>query len=246
MNLREILKNYKKGKITTKQILSYLQDYPYKKLLHTTLDIHREIRRKVPEIIYCLHKTETQLIDIINNLKKFHNLVIGTKLEKEKYLKIKHKIPPQHIYFEDAKIIAVGKIPKVKKGNILILTAGTTDIPVAEEAKVICELLGSKVYCIYDIGVAGLHRLNEALSYIKKAKVIIVIAGMDGVLPSVVGGLAKVPVIAVPTSTGYGANFNGLAPLLTMLNSCAAGVAVVNIDNGFGAGYIAHLINSNK
>ncbi|MEN3013541.1 MAG: nickel pincer cofactor biosynthesis protein LarB [Endomicrobiia bacterium] len=243
MDIKEILRKYKQNKLSTKQVLKYLKEFPYKRLFDATLDIHREIRKGIPEIVYCLHKKENQILDIINNLSAVHKLVIGTRLDKEKYLKIKDKLPENHVYFENAQIIALGKLPKSKKGCILIITAGTTDIPVAEEAKVICELLGNKVICVYDVGVAGLHRLNEVLTYLNKAKVVIVVAGMDGVLPSVVGGLSKVPVIAVPTSTGYGANFGGVAPLLTMLNSCAPGVVVVNINNGFGAGYAAHLIN---
>ncbi|MCX7940361.1 MAG: nickel pincer cofactor biosynthesis protein LarB, partial [Endomicrobia bacterium] len=166
----------------------------------------------------------------------------GTRLDKQKYEEIKDKLP-NHIYYDIARIIYVGKKPKQKIGNILVITAGTSDTPIAEEAAVFCELLGNKVNRVYDVGVAGIHRVVEVTPYINKAKVIIVVAGMDGVLPSVIGGLSKVPVIAVPTSVGYGASFKGLSALLTMLNSCAPGVCVVNIDNGFGAGYIASIIN---
>ncbi len=150
---------------------------------------------------------------------------------------------PKHSYFKEAKILLVGKHLRKKKGLILIITAGTEDIPIAKEASLICQILGNKVKEIYDVGVAGLHRILEVIPYIRKAKVIIVVAGMDGVLPSVIAGLSKVPVVAVPTSTGYGASFKGLSALLTMLNSCSPGVVVVNIDNGFGAGYFSSMIN---
>ncbi len=242
--LKKILVDYKKNKISIKNVIKYLEYFPYQKLQESILDIHREIRKGVPEIVYCQHKTVDQLKEIFNKLYQYHNYVLGTRLDKEKYDKIKFLVPKKHFYYEDARIIFIGQKLKLKsnKEDILIITAGSVDIPVAKEAAVVCELLGNKVKTIYDVGVAGLHRINFLLPYIKKSKVIIVVAGMDGVLPSVIGGIAKVPVIAVPTSTGYGANFNGIAPLLTMLNSCAPGVAVVNIDNGFGAGYLAHII----
>jgi NCAIR mutase (PurE)-related protein len=242
-NLRYILDQYKKGKKTIDEVIDYIVEMPYLKLKEAVVDLHREIRKGVPEIIYSLHKTEKQLIEIINNLYKKHKFVIASKLEKNKYEKIKNYIPKQHKFFEEAKILLVGKEKIPKKGFVLIITAGTTDIPVAKEASVICRILGNNVKEIYDLGVAGLHRILEVIPYIRKAKVIIVIAGMDGVLPSVIAGLSKVPVIAVPTSTGYGSSFKGLSALLTMLNSCSLGVSVVNIDNGLAAGYIAHLIN---
>lgn len=242
MNLQKILKDYKKNKVSLKQLLNFLSQLPYKKLKHSTLDIHRQLRRGVPEIVYCSGKTPQQILNILNTLYTQHKFAIGTRLDKQKYEEIKNKLP-NHTYYDVAKIIYVGKKPKQKIGNILVITAGTSDIPIAEEAAVFCELLGNKVNRVYDVGVAGIHRVVEVIPYINKAKVIIVVAGMDGVLPSVIGGLSKVPVIAVPTSVGYGASFKGLSALLTMLNSCAPGVCVVNIDNGFGAGYIASIIN---
>lgn len=243
--LKSLLKKYKRGKININEVIEFITTLPYVKLKHATLDIQRELRRNIPEIVYCLHKTPQQIIEIVTTLYNRQKEVIATKLVKEKYKEIKKFLPTQHKYYEEANILYIGKKEKKsKKGYILILTAGTTDIPVAKEASVICEILGNKVKEIYDIGVAGLHRILSALPYIRKAKVIIVIAGMDGVLPSVIAGLSKVPVIAVPTSTGYGASFKGLSALLTMLNSCSPGVAVVNIDNGFNAGYIASLINN--
>lgn len=244
MNIKKILKLYKQNKIPLNKVLHFLTQLPYKKLKHSTLDIHRQLRKGIPEIIFCEHKTAEQLISIINELYKHNDFVIGTRLDKDKYEQIKNSIPKPHKYFDLARMIYVGKkVVRKKVGFILVITAGTTDIPVAEEAAVFCELLGNKVKRIYDVGVAGLHRLNEVLPFITKAKVIIVAAGMEGALPSVIGGIAKSPVIAVPTSVGYGANFKGLSALLTMLNSCAPGVCVVNIDNGFGAGYLANLIN---
>ncbi len=242
-NLYYILAQYKKGKKTINEVIDYIVQMPYLKLKEAVVDLHREVRKGVPEIIYCLHKTEKQIIEIVNKLYEKHKFVIASKLEKEKYEKIKNYIPKQHKFFEEAKILLVGKEKKSKKGFILIITAGTADLPVAKEASVICKILGNNVKEIYDVGVAGLHRVLEVLPYIRKAKVIVVIAGMDGVLPSVISGLAKVPVIAVPTSVGYGSSFKGLSALLTMLNSCSLGVSVVNIDNGLSAGYIAHLIN---
>ncbi len=242
-SLQKLLKLYKQDKISLKKVLTFISQLPYKKLKHSIIDLHRGLRKGIPEIVYCEGKTLTQLVDILNELYNYHNFVIGTRLDKSKYDMIKHKLPQSHTYYETARIIHIGKNVKRKVGNILILTAGTSDIPVAEEAAVLCELLGNRVRRIYDIGVAGIHRINEVFPYINKAKVIIVVAGMDGVLPSVIGGIAKSPVIAVPTSVGYGANFKGLSALLTMLNSCAAGVVVVNIDNGFSAGYVANLIN---
>lgn len=243
MDLKKILLQYKQNKLTLNQVLNSINNLPYEKLSHSILDIHREIRKGIPEIIYSEHKTPQQIIDLINRSMEYHKFVIATRLDSEKYKKIKESIPKQHKYFEVSRILVVGIFPKRKKGNVLIITAGTTDIPVAEESATICEILGNKTKRVYDIGVAGLHRLTEILPYISKARVVIVVAGMDAVLPSVIGGISKVPVIAVPTSTGYGANFKGLSSLLTMLNSCSPGIAVVNIDNGFGAGYIASLIN---
>lgn len=243
MELKRLLKSYKQGKITLNKILHYLSTLPYQKLNSSILDIHREVRRGVPEIVFCENKTPQQVVEVLNTLSKKHNIAIGTRLSKEKYEQIKKNIVANHKYFEKARIIFLGRKKKNKVGNILVISAGTSDIPIAEEAAVICELLGNKVTRVYDIGVAGLHRILEVIPYIRKANVIIVVAGMDGALPSVIGGIAKCPVIAVPTSVGYGANFKGLSALLTMLNSCASGVLVVNIDNGFGAGYAASIIN---
>lgn len=243
MELEKLLKSYKRGKVALKDVLDYLSILPYQNLKHSILDLHREIRRGIPEIVFCESKTPSQIVEILNTLYKKQKIAIGTRLSKEKYEQIKNEIIPKHKYFEKAEIIFLGKETKNKIGNILVISAGTSDIKVAEEAAITCELLGNKVTRIYDVGVAGLHRILEAIPHIRKAKVIIVVAGMEGALPSVIGGLAKCPVIAVPTSVGYGANFKGLSALLTMLNSCASGVLVVNIDNGFGAGYAASMIN---
>lgn len=239
----KILNDYKRGKKSIKEIIDFIINLPYLKLKTATIDLHREIRKGIPEVIYCKNKSDKQIIEIINNLYKHSKFVIGTKLKEELYKKIKNFIPKKHKYFKEAEIIFLGKEKKQKKGFILIITAGSSDLAVAKEASIVCKILGNRVKEIYDIGVAGIHRILESLPYIRKAKVIIVIAGMDGALASVIAGLSKVPVIAVPTSIGYGASFKGLAPLLTMLNSCSLGVSVVNIDNGFGAGYLANMIN---
>lgn len=240
--LKTILNKYKKGEVSINQVVEYIARLPYLKLKEATLDLHREVRRKYPEFIYAKNKTPQQLVEIINAFYKHKKQAVVTKLDEEKYGEIKHLLP-KHSYFKEAQILLVGRHLRKKKGFILIITAGTADVSIAKEASLICQILGNKVKEIYDVGVAGLHRVLEILPYIRKAEVIIVIAGMDGVLPSVIAGISKVPVVAVPTSTGYGASFKGLSALLTMLNSCSPGVAVVNIDNGFGAGYIASMIN---
>jgi hypothetical protein len=215
---------------------------PYEDLEFAKIDTHREIRKGFPETIFCQGKTISQISQIIKKLPKDQNILL-TKANKNVYASV-NTLYPAAQYNESAKTIVIQRYqPKQKKGTILILTAGTSDIPVAEEAVVTAELMGNKVETVYDVGVAGVHRLFDIKEKIFHANVIIVIAGMEGALASIVGGLASKPVIAVPTSVGYGASFKGIAPLLTMLNCCAEGVVVVNIDNGFGAGYFASLIN---
>jgi NCAIR mutase (PurE)-related protein len=211
------------------------------------LDHHRSIRQGIPEVIYCTGKSDNQVAQIVRRMKASGVDILATRANPEIYAAIR-KIDSGAEYNDLARTIVIsarGHKPKGQgKGHVLILTAGTSDIPVAEEAKVTAQLLGSRASTLYDVGVAGLHRLMDKRGLLDKARVLIVVAGMDGVLPSVVGGLTDQPMIAVPTSQGYGASFGGLAALLTMLNSCAAGVAVVNIDNGFGAGCLAHRINT--
>jgi hypothetical protein len=241
--MEKLLKDYKAGKINLEVVLEKMRSLPYDDLGFAKIDTHREIRKGFPETILCQGKTNDQIVSILTTMMKHNKNILLTKATKTLYEVIKKKYPNAK-YNEHAKTIVIQQYnQKRKRGKILILTAGTSDIPVAEEAVVTAELLGNNVEKIYDIGVAGIHRLFDIKEKIFSANVVIVVAGMDGALPSIVGGLTSKPVIAVPTSVGYGASFKGIAPLLTMLNTCAEGVVVVNIDNGFGAGYFASLIN---
>lgn len=230
-------------KIKLEEILKKLSGLPYEDLGFAKVDLHRVLRKGIPEVIFCPGKTPQQIIKIMQSIGKISSPVLATHANKKIFNKVVNKIPEAKFY-EDAKLIVLqeGK-PRPLKGMVLVITAGTGDYPVAEEAAITLEVLGNKVGRLYDVGVAGIHRLLLNRKKMKNAKVIIVVAGMEGALASVVGGLTDKPVIAVPTSVGYGANFRGIAPLLTMLNCCAPGVVVVNIDNGFGAGYFANLIN---
>jgi hypothetical protein len=240
--MKKLLQDYKAGKVSLATVLQKLKSLPYEDLGFAKIDTHREVRKGFPETIFCQGKTMSQISQILKKLPKDQNILL-TKANKKVYASVK-KLYDDATYNESAKTIVIQRYqPKQKKGTILILTAGTSDIPVAEEAVVTAELMGNKVEKVYDVGVAGVHRLFDIKEKIFHANVIIVIAGMEGALASIVGGLASKPVIAVPTSVGYGASFQGIAPLLTMLNCCAEGVVVVNIDNGFGAGYFASLIN---
>ncbi|MEO0205953.1 MAG: nickel pincer cofactor biosynthesis protein LarB [candidate division WOR-3 bacterium] len=204
--------------------------------------MHREIRKGFPEVILCQGKTDHQIIECAIGILKVSKKVLLTRVEPEVAELLQKRLKAGR-YFSKAKLYYIGKLKK-RKGLVIVISAGTGDIPVAEESAVTAEIMGSHVKRIYDVGVAGLHRLLNYKEQIKRARVLVVVAGMDGVLPSVVAGLFSAPVIAVPTNIGYGAHFNGLAPLLTMLNCCAPGVAVVNSDNGFGAGYLAAVINN--
>jgi len=219
-----------------------------KKLYHelgfAKVDTNRELRLGMGEVIYCKGKTISQIVTIAQVILESSNKLLATKANLRIFKAIKSKWS-KAVFHKEASIITVNKFPKKKiNKSILILTAGTADIPIAEEASVTAEFLGNKVKKIYDVGVAGIHRLFKNLDEIQSANIIIVAAGMEGALASVVGGITPRPVIGVPTSVGYGASFSGITPLLTMLNSCAEGVVVVNIDNGFGAGYFASLINN--
>jgi len=218
-----------------------------KKLYHelgfAKVDTNRELRLGTGEVIFCRGKTVSQIVTIAQVILESSNKLLATKANLRIFKAIKSKWS-KAVFHKEASIITVNKFPKKKTNkNILVLTAGTADIPVAEEASVTAEFLGNRVKKIYDIGVAGIHRLFKNIGEVQSANVIIVVAGMEGALASVVGGITPKPVIGVPTSVGYGASFSGITPLLTMLNSCAEGVVVVNIDNGFGAGYFASLIN---
>jgi NCAIR mutase (PurE)-related protein len=220
--------------------------FVHNQMKDATVDIHRDTRCGFPEVIFCQGKTPEQIKQIAKTILAHSNRLLATRADQKAYRAIK-SIAKKAVYNKQARTVTVEKNEKKKderrKGFILIVTAGTADIPVAEEARVTAEVMGNNVKTLYDVGVAGIHRILAHSDLLKKAKVVVVVAGMEGALASVVGGLVDKPVIAVPTSVGYGAHFGGIAPLLTMLNSCAAGVAVVNIDNGFGAGYLASLIN---
>lgn len=241
--MKKILQDYKKGNIGLSEVLEKIKTLPYEDLGFAKIDNHRMLRKGFPETVFCPGKTVDQILKIIKTMSKGENNILATKAEKKVFNAVK-KIHPDAEYNEIAKTIIIRKEKtEAKKGNILIVTAGTSDIPIAEEAVITAEIMGNKVEKVYDIGVAGVHRLFDIKNKIFDANVVIVVAGMEGALASIVGGLTSKPVIAVPTSVGYGASFKGIAPLLTMLNTCAEGVVVVNIDNGFGAGYFASLIN---
>jgi pyridinium-3,5-biscarboxylic acid mononucleotide synthase len=249
-SLREVLKQLKDGNISVEEAYETLRTYDY--IGYATLDIHREKRKGFPEIIFGEGKNKEHLLGIFKRLMKFHKKVLATRINKEKadYLitNLQDCYPLECFhYHSDAKAfywVSKDYVETKKQGYIAVVSAGTSDFAVAEEAAVTAEFLGCEVKRIYDVGVAGIHRLLGRVSVIEQAHVVIVVAGMEGALASVVGGLVSKPVIAVPTSVGYGANFQGISALLAMLNSCASGVSVVNIDNGFGAGYYAATILS--
>jgi len=241
--LEDILGKVHRGEMTPAQALDLLRDYPYEDLAFAKVDHHREVRKGFPEIIYGLGKTDGQILKIAGAIIRRGGNLLVTRVEAATFAKVRKAIP-KAAYNPLGRIISLRQKPSIPgKGKIFILTAGTSDIPVAEEAFVTCEILGNEVERVYDVGVAGLHRLLGEYGRIKDGRVIITVAGMEGALPSVVAGLFAVPIVAVPTSVGYGASFKGVAALLAMLNSCPGGVAVVNIDNGFGAAYLASLIN---
>ncbi len=241
--INDILIKFQHGELKLTQAVSELSNLPYEDITFAKVDHHRTLRKGFPEVIFGLGKTEGQIVEIAKSISKHSPKILITRVGIHTYKAIK-SVLPDAVYNKDAKAIIVNRIKHEKKyKGIVVVTGGTADISVAEEAAVTAELMGNRVQKIYDIGVAGIHRLFAHLPILQKANVIIAVAGMDGVLPSIVGGLVQCPVIAVPTNTGYGANFNGISPLLTMLNCCAPGVGVVNIDAGFNAGYLAGLIN---
>jgi len=246
MNVKEVeklLKDVKDGQTSVEKALDRLKNFPYTDLGFARIDHHRELRTGYPEIIYCAGKSVEQVKEIFRVMSEKENSVIGTRANQDMFESVK-SISSDAVYYPMARIISLQKKkPKAPKSKIAIITAGTSDMPVAEEAAITAELLGNNVLRIYDAGVAGIHRLVDKLPDIRNCRVVIVIAGMEGALASVVGGLVDKPVIAVPTSVGYGANFGGVSALLAMLTSCSTGVTVVNIDNGFGAGFSASMIN---
>ncbi|QIB27041.1 nickel pincer cofactor biosynthesis protein LarB [Caloranaerobacter azorensis] len=242
-DMKELLEKVKNGDIEIEDALERLKDLPYKDLGFAKIDNHREIRVGYPEVIYCEGKTVEQVKSIVEFMLTKNKNIIATRASEEMYKAVKE-------ICEDANYNKLGRIITIRRTEekytdsyIAIVAAGTSDLPVVEEAVETAKLLGNRVEKVIDVGVAGIHRLLANLDIIRGAKVIIVVAGMEGALASVVGGLVDKPIIAVPTSVGYGANFGGLSSLLSMLNSCASGVSVVNIDNGFGAAYIASMIN---
>jgi NCAIR mutase (PurE)-related protein len=246
-DMRTLLKEVKNGNISIDDAAGKLEDLPYKELgCYAKIDNHRELRVGYPEVIYCAGKTVEQITGIVEFMNTTNNNILGTRVTREMYEAV-NKICSDVEYNELARTITIKKKDiTLTNTYIAIVTAGTSDMSVSEEAAVTAELFGNRVEKINDVGVAGIHRLFSKLDIIRGAKVIVAVAGMEGALASVIGGLVDKPVIAVPTSVGYGANFGGLSALLSMLNCCASGVSVVNIDNGFGAGYLASMINKLK
>lgn len=240
--LERLLRDVRQGEVSIEQALERLRSLPYEDLGFASLDHHRSLRQGFPEVVLCEGKSTAQVVAIARALFKKQGPFLATRAEPTVARAI-CKLNRRARYYADARLVAVYPSKSTPRGHILVVTAGTADLPVAEEARVTAEVMGSRVERLYDVGVAGIHRLLGRKERLFEARVVIVVAGMDGVLPSVVGGLVSCPVIAVPTSRGYGASFGGVAALLTMLNSCAAGVGVMNIDNGFGAACLAHRIN---
>ena len=245
-DLKILLENIRDGKINVEAGIFRLRNLSYIDLGYAKLDTHRELRVGYPEVIFCPGKTTEQIITIIQAMMTGETNILATRASEEVFDAVK-AVCPAAVYQPLARTITLErkKLP-LPESYIAVVTAGTSDLPIAEEAAVTAEIFGNRVERIVDVGVAGVHRLFNQLDLIRGARVIVVVAGMEGALPSVVGGLVDKPVIAVPTSVGYGASFQGVAALLAMLNSCSGGVSVVNIENGFGAGYIASMINKLK
>lgn len=241
--MNDLLTNVKNGSIDIESAIEQLKELNSKELGYATIDNHRELRTGYPEVIFGQGKTPDQVAGIIQYMLTHNNNILATRVTAEMAEKVK-KICSDAVYNEIARSITIKRkeIPRPAT-YIAVITAGTSDLPVAEEAAVTAEIFGNRVERIVDVGVAGIHRLYNKMDIIRQARVNVVVAGMEGALPSVVGGIVDKPVIAVPTSVGYGANFGGLSALLGMLTSCASGTSVVNIDNGFGAGFLASMIN---
>ncbi len=243
--LKKIIKDIRDGKLTEDRALEALRHLPFRDLGFASIDNHRQLRRGAPEVIFCQGKTPLQAAKIFKAMSG-GGLVMATRATKDHYKAVK-KMNPGAVYNPVARIISNRKPAASKNAEyIAVVTAGTSDIPVAEEAALTAELLGARVVRLWDVGVAGIHRLLDKRETLQKARTVVAVAGMEGALPSVVSGLVACPVIAVPTSVGYGASFGGITALLAMLNSCSPGVAVVNIDNGFGAGYLAWMVAKGK
>ena len=240
--LKRLLRNLQSGTVGLAAAVERLRTLPYEDLGFASVDHHRSIRQGFPEVVFCEGKTRAQIVAIARDLLKKGGPLLATRVEPDVAAAL-GRLDRRAVYHDLARVVVIQRRKPELRGDILVVTAGTADIPVAEEAKVTAEVMGSRVESLYDVGVAGIHRVLGQQDRLLRARVLVVVAGMDGVLPSVVGGLVDRPVVAVPTSRGYGASFGGLAALLTMLNSCASGVGVMNIDNGFGAGCLAHRIN---
>ncbi|MBI4587024.1 MAG: nickel pincer cofactor biosynthesis protein LarB [Planctomycetes bacterium] len=245
-SLKKLLEKVRSGSLPVDEALQEMRHLPFAELPFAKVDSHRGVRCGFPEVIFCQGKTPQQISQIARTILDHSDLLLATRAGPGDFEAIRG-VAPEARYHDQARCVTVERGEKKPgAGMVLMISAGTSDIPVAEEARVTAEIMGARVETVYDAGVAGIHRLLHQTERIMAANVLVVVAGMEGALASVVGGLAEAPVIAVPTSVGYGASFGGLAPLLTMLNSCAAGVAAVNIDNGFGAGYLAALINRRR
>ena len=242
MDTHEVLIKLQRNEISIEEAELYLRRQPFEELGYAKLDTHRKLRSGFPEVIFCMGKADSHLLEIVGNLYEAEGEVMGTRATKEQYELLRARYPELE-YDEVSGIIKIEKPGKEHAGCITVCTAGTADIAVAEEAAQTAEYFGSHVERVYDVGVSGLQRLLSRLEIIQRSNCVVAAAGMEGALGSVIGGLVDKPVIAVPTSVGYGANMKGISALLTMINSCANGVAVVNIDNGYGAGYIAAQIN---
>jgi NCAIR mutase (PurE)-related protein len=241
MSLDGLLDDFEAGRVTREELKQQIMRHAFVDTGCAKIDLHREVRAGGPEVVYCEGKTPEQVMAIFKEIVDHNGRALGTRASARLYDALKKNMDIQ--YDEVSGLLSAGTLPDEPIGKVVVVSAGTSDLSVAEEAAGTAEFLGSHVERYYDCGVAGIHRLFSVMDKLADASAIIAVAGMDGALPSVVGGMAASPVIAVPTSVGYGASFQGLAALLTMLNSCAPGISVVNIDNGFGAGFLAHKIN---
>ncbi|MDE5863173.1 MAG: nickel pincer cofactor biosynthesis protein LarB [Lachnospiraceae bacterium] len=242
MEIKKMLEQVKSGEISVEDAEKYLRRQPFEELGYAKLDFHREVRSGFPEVVFCSGKPDEYLISIYQRLYEQNGEVFGTRADRHQY-ELVQRVLPEITYDEVSRILKLEAKEKKRIGKIVVCSAGTADIPVAEEAAQTAEYFGANVERIYDVGVSGIHRLFAQIEVLQEANCVVAVAGMEGALASVIGGLVSRPVIAVPTSVGYGASMHGLSALLTMINSCANGVAVVNIDNGYGAGYIATQIN---
>lgn len=242
MDAHEILQKVRNGEVSVEEAEGFFRRQPFEELEYAKLDTHRKMRSGFAEVIYCSGKADQHLIHIFGRIYREEGEVLGTRASEMQYQILKEHFP-ETVYDPVSRIIKIERDGKRRIGSIAVCTAGTADIPVAEEAAQTAEFFGSHVERVYDVGVSGLHRLLSRLEVIQSANCVVAVAGMEGALASVLGGMVDKPVIAVPTSVGYGANLHGISALLTMINSCANGIAVVNIDNGYGAGYLATQIN---